>query len=56
MGIISFHRLLVTVTYPSWQIYPDVALNFALRFIKTLAIKGRILNQCHLPDQSIADL
>jgi len=45
----------VTVTYPSWQIYPDVALNFALRFIKPLAIKGRILNQCHLLDQSIAD-
>ena len=31
-------------------IYPVVALNLALRFIKPLAIKGRLLNQCHLLD------
>ena len=29
---------------------PVVALNLALRFIKPLAIKGRLLNQCHLLD------
>jgi hypothetical protein len=31
-------------------INPVVALNLALRFIKPLAIKGRLLNQCHLLD------
>jgi hypothetical protein len=33
-------------------INPVVALNLALRFIKPLAIKGRLLNQCHLLDYS----
>jgi hypothetical protein len=32
------------------RLNPVVALNFALRFIKPLAIKGRLLNQCHLLD------
>jgi hypothetical protein len=31
-------------------LYPVVALNSALRFIKPLAIKERLLNQCHLLD------
>jgi hypothetical protein len=32
------------------HVHPVVALNLALRFIKPLAIKGRLLNQCHLLD------
>jgi hypothetical protein len=37
------------------RVNPVVALNFALRFIKPLAIKGRLLNQCHLLDESNGD-
>ena len=36
-------------------VYPVVALNLALIFIKPLAIKGRLLNQCHLLDSSTGD-
>ena len=36
-------------------IYPVVALNSALGFIKPLTIEERPLNQCHLLDQSIGD-
>ena len=35
------------------RIYPVVALNSALGFIKPLPIEERLLNQCHLLDQSI---
>jgi hypothetical protein len=37
-------------------IYPVVALNSALGFIKPLPIEERPLNQCHLLEQSIGDL
>jgi len=37
-------------------IYPVVALNSALGFIKPLPIEERPLNQCRLLDQSIGDL
>jgi hypothetical protein len=36
-------------------LYPVVALNSALGFIKPLPIEERPLNQCHLLDQSIGD-
>ena len=36
-------------------VYPVVALNSALGFIKPLPIEERPLNQCHLLDQSIGD-
>jgi len=39
----------------SGNVYPVVALNSALGFIKPLPIEERPLNQCHLLDQSIGD-
>jgi hypothetical protein len=38
------------------SVYPVVALDSALGFIKSLPIEERPLNQCHLLDQSIGDL
>jgi hypothetical protein len=38
------------------SINPVVALNLALRFIKPLAVKERLLNQCHLLDSSNGDI
>jgi hypothetical protein len=45
-----FHYSINNVVVQNKYIYPVVALNLALRFIKPLAIKGRLLNQCHLLD------
>jgi len=45
---------IISVSMPS--INPVVALNLALRFIRPLAVKERLLNQCHLLDSSNGDV
>jgi hypothetical protein len=54
-SINSIVRAKIMKPFPN-LVYPVVALNSALRFIKPLPIEERPLKQCHLLDQSMGDL